>query len=385
MPPSSPNTRRRIACVQYGDYVKALAARQSGQPETYQGQFYTVDAYERFIAGHDHLVIGIGPAPAELRRDAGTVLTMERPRARWLPGRARDALLWHRIRSQLTAFRPTHLLVRVNDRLGVRLLETAAAQQLPTACIIASTFAPTPVNLAFCRLASGRHVEFVANHLRVARQSLVDCGLPVDKALAYDYPVVIHPKDHAPKRLAAAGRRSLVYAGVLSVDKGVRDLLQAFERLRESGLDVALTVCGDGELRGELDAAAARHPTLDVRGRVAHDEVVRLMRAADLVVVPSRSTFAEGLPLTLLESLAVRTPVVASNHPVFRRYFVEGQGVILFPEADPTALADTVTRLLSDPDRYAAVSEAGASAWQSVQEPLLFDDLLQRLKSSWQL
>ncbi len=375
----------RIACVQYGDYITALNALRTQQAETYQGQFYTVNAYEGFVADRANLLISLAAHESVTERGRGTICTMARPAARFLPGRVRDGWLWRRMRSRLDAFKPTHLLVRVNDRLGVRLLQYANARRLPTACIIASTFAPTPVNLAFCRLASADHVAFVANHLRVARQSLIDCGLPADKALAYDYPVVIHPNDHAPKQLATQGPFSLVYAGVLSVDKGVRDLLQAFVQLRQGGLDMSLTVCGDGDLRSELEAAARQHPSLHLRGRVAHDEVVRLMRAADLVVVPSRSTFAEGLPLTLLESLAVRTPVMASNHPVFRRYFTDGQGLAMFAEADPAALAARVRSVLADPVRYASMSEASASAWASVQEPLLFHDLLQRLEAQWRL
>lgn len=384
MPPSPPTATPRIACVQYGDYAAALAQRRAGGAETYQAQFYTVDAYESFVAGAEHLVVGIGATATRRHDGTGTLVTVTRPAVPRVPGRALEWWLWRRIRRELEAFRPTHLLVRINDRLGVRLLDWAAQRRVHAACIIASTLDPrSPVNRAFCSLASADHVAFVANHLRVARQSLVDCGLPESKALAYDYPVVVDPRDHAPKTLRGSGPRSVVYAGVLSEPKGAGDLLDAFGRLRAEGLDVRLTVCGDGELRPRFQDAARAEPALSVLGRVPHADVLRLMREADAVVVPSRSTFAEGLPLTLLESLAVRTPVVASTHPVFRRYFQDGQGVAMFTEADPAALAATLRGLLTDPARYAAVSAASADAWRSVQEPLLFHDLLQRLRALW--
>lgn len=384
MLPDPSSALPRIACVQYGDYADALARRRAGGAETYQAQFYTVDAYEAFVAGCEHLVVGIGTTASRRRDGTGTLVTVVPPARPGLPGRVVQWLLWQRLRRELEAFAPTHLVVRLNDRQGVRLLTWAAKRQLPVACIIASTLNPDlPVNRTFCALACDERVAFVANHLRVARQSLVDCGLPESKALAYDFPVVVDPRDHPPKTLRPGASHALVYAGVLSTDKGAGDLLDAFTRLRAEGADLRLTVCGDGELRPRFAEAARSDPALSVLGRVPHSEVLRLMREADAVIVPSRSTFAEGLPLTLLESLAVRTPVVASTHPVFRRYFRDGQGLAMFDEGDPAALAGTLRALLGDPARYAAVSVASADAWRSVQEPLLFHDLLQRLRALW--
>ena len=57
---------------------------------------------------------------------------------------------------------------------------------------------------------------------------------------------------------------------------------------------------------------------LNFLGLVGNNDVFSMMTAADLIVVPSRTAYPEGFPLTMFEAIASRTPIVCSDHPMLR-------------------------------------------------------------------
>jgi glycosyltransferase involved in cell wall biosynthesis len=107
------------------------------------------------------------------------------------------------------------------------------------------------------------------------------------------------------------------------------------------------------------------------------------MRESALVVVPSRHEYTEGLPFVIQEALALRTPVVMSDHPVFMKYFREGEGVRFFKGADPSSLANVIADTLASPQAYEKLSQRTAEAWQSFQIDTRFHHLLERLATVW--
>ncbi len=113
-------------------------------------------------------------------------------------------------------------------------------------------------------------------------------------------------------------------------------------------------------------------------GRVSNEEAFEHMRASTLVCVPSRHAYPEGMPLVLTEALASRTPVVASDHPVFRATFKPDEGVRFFPEGDSASLSDAVQELLTRPDLYARMSDLTAGAFGRVTASTFMSDLLER-------
>lgn len=94
------------------------------------------------------------------------------------------------------------------------------------------------------------------------------------------------------------------------------------------------------------------------------------------MVVPSRHSFPEGLPLTLFEGLASRTPVIASDHPMFAGHLVDGESALIFPAGKVRALADAIQRLAGDPDLYAQVSLGSAAASARMQNPVKWGDMI---------
>lgn len=140
------------------------------------------------------------------------------------------------------------------------------------------------------------------------------------------------------------GKEDLVLCvGRLVPYKGVDVLVRAMTRV-QARLPIPLVVAGDGPLRGELEALAARE-RVDARflGYVPRADLVDLYGRARVTVLPSVNR-QEAFGVSLLESMACGTPVVASDLDGVRG--VASLGGVLAPPGDAAALAATILRVL---------------------------------------
>ncbi|CDM25723.1 Glycosyl transferase, group 1 family protein [Castellaniella defragrans 65Phen] len=146
----------------------------------------------------------------------------------------------------------------------------------------------------------------------------------------------------------APGRRRLLAVGRLHPVKGFDGLLRAFAQLAGPFPDWDLTILGEGEQRGELEAL---RDGLGLAGRVSLPGRVGNMAAwygaSDLYVLSSQ---AEGLSNTLIEAMACGLPCVATDCDTGPREIIrEGlDGLLVRPIDDPDALAAGLATLMAD-------------------------------------
>lgn len=159
-----------------------------------------------------------------------------------------------------------------------------------------------------------------------------------------------------PAARNAGPRRAIVCVARLSAEKGHLGLLEAI-----ASLDASLTLVGDGPMLGEIEAAVAR---LGLTGRVHFagrlDEAATLaaIARADLLVLPS---FMEGLPIVLMEAMAMGVPVIGSRVAGVPELIEDGVEGLLFRPGDWADLHRAIARLLDEPtlgDRLAAAARA---------------------------
>lgn len=157
------------------------------------------------------------------------------------------------------------------------------------------------------------------------------------------------------------GPPRLVFVGRLEPRKGVLVLARAFRELLGAHPRAVLTVIGDGPQRQELAAALAGIPAAQVRlaGQVSSPVLARTLAEADVAVAPALG--GESFGIVLLEAMAARTAVVASDLPGYRSVVTDGRDGLLVPPGDPGALAGTLARLLAAPERRAALVTQGCS------------------------
>jgi glycosyltransferase involved in cell wall biosynthesis len=150
----------------------------------------------------------------------------------------------------------------------------------------------------------------------------------------------------------------VLYAGRLSPEKGVLELLDAAQGLN-------LVVAGDGPLRDRVPFA---------RGFVQHDELQQLYARAAVVACPSRR---EGFGVACLEAMAHGRPVVATRVGGLLDLVVDGETGIVVPPRDSAALRSALERLLADPDLRRRLGSAGRDrarthfSWETVTDATL--------------
>jgi glycosyltransferase involved in cell wall biosynthesis len=172
----------------------------------------------------------------------------------------------------------------------------------------------------------------------------------------------------------------LIYVGALSEAKGTGDALRALAQTAIRGRSATLSIAGGGPL--EYFQALARTLRVDraveFLGLVPHRRVLELMREHDVVLVPSRHSYSEAMPMTIYEAFCARTPLIASDHPMFRDRVVDRVSGLIFPASDPAALAQRIGALADDPPLYASLSYHAKEAWERLQCPVKHHDLYSR-------
>jgi glycosyltransferase involved in cell wall biosynthesis len=218
------------------------------------------------------------------------------------------------------------------------------AHWLPTALVALATGRPVVLTL------HGTDVELARRAPALARALLrrVRVVLAVSEALAADaralgargVRVVPNGVDAVDAVSDEATPPEILYAGRLSREKGVLELVEAARGLR-------LVVAGDGPLRTEVPGAL---------GWVPRSELERLYARAAVVACPSRR---EGFGVTCAQAMAHARPVVATAVGGLRDLVVDGETGILVPPGDRAALRAALERLLADRALRRRLGEAG--------------------------
>jgi len=158
-----------------------------------------------------------------------------------------------------------------------------------------------------------------------------------------------------------AGADEIVIGTVanLRATKGYPDLLVAARRVVDRVPAARFVAAGRGPLETELREQQAR---LGLGDRFAflgfRPDAVRVMSAFDVFCLPSHH---EGLPVALMEALALGLPVVATRVGGVAELVTDGVDAVLVPAGEPAALADALVALAKDPARRAAMSRAACA------------------------
>jgi glycosyltransferase involved in cell wall biosynthesis len=232
-------------------------------------------------------------------------------------------------------------------------------------------------------LAATLHrARFAAGVSRPLVDELVRLGAPADRAVLLPNgvdPTVFYPQGRAEARRALAlpeRDRIVVYVGALEPEKGLRELCDAFARLRSlESVPVHLILVGEGSLAGELCARATQLGSGPGRLIFAGPQdlagVARFLGAADLLALPS---WAEGTPNVVLEALAAGRPVVASRVGGIPDALLEGVTGVLVTPRDAEDLARGLRQALARRWDEAAIVASAPPSWDESAGQLL--DLL---------
>lgn len=154
-------------------------------------------------------------------------------------------------------------------------------------------------------------------------------------------------KDEKKKELFINDNDSIIgTVGRLAPIKDQKTLIYAFAKVIKHIPNVKLVIVGDGESRIELeDIASSLQLNESVRFLGMRFDIPELLAIMDLFVLPS---LHEGISITLLEAMASRLPVIATNVGGNPEVVLNGKTGILVPHSNPEALAKEIIALLKD-------------------------------------
>jgi glycosyltransferase involved in cell wall biosynthesis len=248
-----------------------------------------------------------------------------------------------RRRPWLALFVPALLASFVRAARGVDA-DLLHAHWLPSGWVAARTGKPYVVQVWGTDVELARRAPSLAQRvLRGARLVIAASAALAESAQALgaaDVRVIPTGVDLPPEVGEEATPPEVLYAGRLSPEKGVEDLVEAAAGMK-------LVVAGDGPLRAGVPAAL---------GFVPHDELDRLYARAAVVACPSRR---EGFGVACLEAMAHARPVVATGVGGLLDLVVDGETGLVVPPRDPAALRAALERLLADGELRRRLGAAG--------------------------
>lgn len=160
--------------------------------------------------------------------------------------------------------------------------------------------------------------------------------------------------------------RRLVCVGRLCEQKGQLLLIDAARQLRDKGWRFELVLAGDGELRCELEGLIEYHGLggfVRITGWLSTEQVREEILSARALVLPS---FAEGLPVVLMEAMALRRPVISTYVAGIPELVRPGEHGWLIPAGDVQALTDAMRDCLAAD--IEVLDQLGAAARERVLE-----------------
>lgn len=143
-------------------------------------------------------------------------------------------------------------------------------------------------------------------------------------------------------------RPRIVTVGRLSPEKGQLILIQALAALRDKGVEAELTLIGDGPLeewiKNEISLLRIEDRVL-LTGELLPEEVNAHLSEADIFCLPS---FSEGLPVSIMEAMALGVPVVTTFIGGIPELAIDGKTALTVPAGNVGALADALERMIVD-------------------------------------
>lgn len=364
----------RVTFVQYGDYGEAAHRFAEGHEETYYAQRYSVNFIAGLRPGVENLaVIAMAAKPRDEVLPSGVrAIGMQL----WPGGRVEDVV------AAADSTNPTHLILCAPLR---PLLNYAERKGIRVIGLFADSFYQPGIRNRFnnhrlARTLNRPSLEWAGNHNVNASLNLKRLGVAPGKIIPWDWPPQITPRDFPVKPQCADVRHMrLLYVGCMIEGKGIGDCIHAVRHLRDHGYRACLTAVGEGphlEKYTRLARQLHLEEAVEFRGAIPHPQVVRLIHDHDAIIVASHPDYPEGLPMTIYEAYCARTPLIASNHPMFSHKIVHNETGLIYPAGDARALAECVLRLAASPDLYLRLSQNTESAWEHIQCPVKWDNFI---------
>jgi len=198
------------------------------------------------------------------------------------------------------------------------------------------------------------------------RKKLIKLGCPKEKVLVHRMGVTVGDSELAKATESESrGKTEILSIARLVEKKGIEYGIRAVKKVKAKGYTLKYKIVGDGYLRKELEGIVrdlGLQDTVAFLGSKSKKEVNLLLRGADILLAPSVTDSdgnKEGIPVALMEAMAVGLPVVSTLHSGIPELVQDGVSGFLVPERDVDALAERLVYLIEHPEIWPKMGRAG--------------------------
>jgi glycosyltransferase involved in cell wall biosynthesis len=366
----------RLVIVQYaGDYQEAYERLAKGGQENYYAQKYSVDTVTEIRKRLESVTVicCMTPEPYD-------VLLENSVRA--IGAGFNQKLNTKKLIELIAKQNPTHLMMRIPT---TEVFNWANKNKIRTIAAFAESIFTTSWkdkvrNYLLARSLNNSQIEWVGTYGLTSSILFQKVGINPNKIIPWDFLIDSDsgslPAKQLPDKLNAL---KLFYAGSLIQSKGVGDILEAVAKLKERNISVNLKLVGKGEdqLFAERVEQLKIQDSVEFLGIVPTDTLEPLMRESDLVLITSRHEYPEGFPLTIQHALRTRTPIVASDHPMFTIHLQHRNNAMIFEAGNSQALAECIEEVMSDSTLYQHLSLVSHATWNQLRLPVKWAELIE--------
>ena len=200
------------------------------------------------------------------------------------------------------------------------------------------------------------HVDRFVALTHFAKQKFEAAGIPAAAT-------VVKPNFVADPGAGERRPEHALFVGRLAPEKGIRTFLEAAARTP----DVRCRVVGDGPLASEVERAVQQHPNLTWLGWCGRERIEQELAGATCLVFPSQ--WYEGMPMTMLEAMAMGVPVAASRCGAMAEIVAHGRNGLLSAPGDAGELADVIRTLGSDSQLQRRLGHAARQDYEARYTP----------------
>lgn len=167
------------------------------------------------------------------------------------------------------------------------------------------------------------------------------------------------------RRIKKNPRFTISCVARLDEKKGHAYLIEACKILKEQGVEFDTYLIGDGDQRDTITEQVENlglNENVHLLGFQAREQVVEYLNKSDVLVLPSVITAdkkMEGIPVALMEALAMELPIIATDISGVPELVINGETGVLVPERDAEALSEALFRLFNDEALRAKLAQAG--------------------------
>lgn len=266
------------------------------------------------------------------------------------------------------------LLARLLKRVGATHLHSHFANSGATVGMLAAHYTALPWSLTLHGVSETDYPAGLVLADKIARAEFVACASWFMQAQAMRVAAPEHwgklqvvrcGVDIAalpPAEAGSEGTIRFICVGRLSPEKGHRGLFDAFGSVLAREPDARLILVGDGPLKAELTALAEAQGiarAVSFRGALNETATLAAIGAADILVLPS---LMEGLPVVIMEAMALGKPVISSGVAGIPELVRDGANGLLFPPSRWQELGEKMVMLATDKNLRDRLGQAGKLA-----------------------